>query len=103
MTIQAEYDVIIETPATGSGNSQDFVVDSTSINVCVYPQSALVDDSEFANLTIKDPAGTYVEVHDSAGQVQLHGANPQVTIVAPGVYRLEWSARTAAIGAFIKS
>ena len=96
------YDLIILAVATGAGNSDDFTVSDNPINICLYPEAALLD-AESHNLMIKDPAGTYVEVFDSAGQVQLNGLNPQITIIAPGVYRTEASARTTATGAFIKA
>ena len=96
------YDKIVLAKATGAGNSEDFSVLDTAINICLYPEAALLDAENF-NLMIKDPDDTYVEVFDSAGQVQLNGLNPQITIIGPGTYRLEAAARTTATGAFIKA
>lgn len=98
----ADYDYIVMEKGTGAANSDDFTVDAAAINVCLYPEAALLD-SEYHNLMIKDPDGTYVEVYDSAGQVRLCGLQPQITIIGPGTYRLEAAARTTATGAFIKA
>lgn len=96
------YDNIIMTKGTGAANSDDFEVVDRPINVCIYPEAALLD-AEYHNLMIKDPDGTYVEVFDSAGQVRLCGLQPQITIIGPGTYRLEAAARTTATGAFTKA
>ena len=96
------YDSIIMAKGTGAANSSEFEVSDAAVNVCIYPQTALLD-SEHHNLMLKDPDNTWVKVFDSSGQVQLNGANPQVTVIGSGTYRLEAAARTTATGAFIKA
>lgn len=102
MTVQTAYDEIVLVKGTGAANSSEFIVEDAAVNICLYPSTALLD-TEYHDLKIKDPDGTWVKVYDSAGQVRLGALNPQITIIGSGIYRLEASARTTATGAFIKA
>lgn len=89
---------VILAKATGAGNSSDIVVDKYPLTVIIYPEANFGADT--ADLKIQNPDGTYDDVYDDNGQVILSASRPQAKIVGAGVYRLEFAARTAAIGAY---
>jgi hypothetical protein len=89
---------VILAKATGAGNSIDFTVSAFPMTVRVYPKANLA--TEVGYLKQKNPDGTYDDVYDLSGTVIALGATmPQVYIVGPGTYRVEFAARTSAIGA----
>lgn len=88
----------ILTKATGAGNSDDFTVDQFPLTVVIYPEANFGSDE--GDLKILNPDGTYDDVYDDNGQVVLSASRPQAKVVGAGTYRLEFSARTAAIGAY---
>lgn len=91
---------VLLTKATGSANSNDFSVYGVPVTVRVYPKANLA--SETGLLKQKNPDGTYDDVYDLLGTVIALGASmPQVSILGAGTYRIEFSARTSAIGVTI--
>ena len=83
--------------ATGAGNSSDVTVHKIPITVSIFPKANFGADT--GNLTMKNTDGTYDDVYRDGTQVQLTATNPQYIIYGGGVFRIEFSARTAAIGA----
>lgn len=82
---------------TGAANSSDITVSAFDTTVRVYPKANLA--AEVGYLKQKNPDGTYDDVYDLAGTViALGAAMPQVMIEGAGVYRVEFAARTSAIG-----
>jgi len=88
---------IILAKATGAANSSDFTVSAFDTTVRVYPKANLA--AEVGYLKQKNPDGTYDDVYDINNNVIALGATlPQVNVEGAGVYRVEFAARTAAIG-----
>jgi hypothetical protein len=93
---------IVLAKATGAGNSVDFTVSGLPVNVRAYPKANLA--AEVGYLKQKNPDDTYDDVYDLNGTVIALGATmPQVMIVGAGTYRVEFAARTSAIGVDILS
>jgi len=86
---------------TGAANSNGFLVDSRAVTIGIYPEANL--GAEVAQLQIKNPDGTWDDVYDENGAVQLGAARIQETIWGGGTFRLEFAARTLAIGAYMQS
>jgi len=91
---------IILAKATGAANSSDFTVSAFDTTVSVYPKANLA--SEVGNLKQKNPDGTYDDVYDINNNLIALGATlPSVNVEGAGVYRVEFAARTSAIGVFV--
>ncbi len=91
---------VLLTKATGSANSKDFQIYGVPVTIRVYPKANLA--SETGLLKQKNPDDTYDDVYDLNGTVIALGATmPQVSISGAGEYRVEFSARTSAIGVTI--
>lgn len=84
-------------PGTGAANSADFAVRNVAKVVMIYPEANIGSDTGL--LVRKAPDGTYVDVYDDGTAVSLSATKPQAIIYGSGTYRLEFSGRTAAIGA----
>lgn len=54
--------------------------------------------SDTGDVQIKASDGSWVDVYDSNGQVQLSATRPQVVMTMPGVYRVSVATRTSAWG-----
>lgn len=54
--------------------------------------------ADTGNLQRRATDGTWVDVYSSDALVQLKAAQPQVIIDGPGIYKVVFAARTAAIG-----
>ena len=87
---------VILAKATGSGDSDPFDVITMPITVTIYPKANYGSDT--GNLVIKNEDGTWDDVYKDAVQVKLSSTNPQLTVTGGGTYRIEFSARTSAIG-----
>ena len=88
---------IVLVKATGAGNSDDFTVSDKPLHVLAYPVADMA--SEVGNVVEKTPDGTYQAVYDSGGTLVALGAtNPSHTLTSGRTFRVEWAARTAAIG-----
>jgi hypothetical protein len=92
--------VTILPKATGAANSDGFLVDSRALTVGIYPEANL--GAEVATLQIQNPDGTWDDVYDENGVVQLGATRIQETIWGGGTFRLEFAARTLAIGAYVQ-
>ena len=93
--------VSILAKATGAGNTSDFEVSREPVTVAIYPEANIGTDT--AILHKKNPDGTYDSVYKDGAEVELSASEPAVVIYGGGVYRLEFTGRTAAIGAYIES
>ena len=86
--------------ATGAANSKDFDVIGVPVTVRVYPKANLA--AETGVLVQKNPDGTYDDVYDMSNtQIALGATMPQVSVHGAGTYRVEFAARTSAIGVSI--
>ncbi len=90
---------VILAKATGAGDSIDFDVTTVPITLSIYPKANFA--AETGNLVIKNEDGTYDDVYKDGTQVQLGATKPAITIVGGGTFRIEFAARTSAIGAAI--
>lgn len=88
---------IILAPGTGAANSDDFDVRNVPKVVSVYPEANLA--AETGILKRKNTDGTYSTVQKDGTDVALGDTAQQYVIYGSGTYRLEFAARTAAIGA----
>ncbi len=84
--------------ATGAGNSDDFdVTQGAPATLSAYPSANLGSDT--GALVKKNPDNTYDPVPDTGGvAITLRAAHPFVVVHGMGRYRIEYSARAAAIG-----
>lgn len=87
--------------ATGAANSNSVEVHHRPITVGIYPEANL--GAEVATLQIENPDGTWDDVYDENGVIQLGATRIQETIWGGGTFRLEFAARTLAIGAYMQS
>ena len=93
-------EAVLLAKATGAANSEDFQVIGVPITIRVYPKANLA--AETGLLKQKNPDGTYDDVYDLLGTVIALGASmPQVSVTGAGTFRVEFSARTSAIGVSI--
>ena len=81
---------------TGAGTSNEFEVSGDNPRT-VAAFGTLGSDTGDLELQASD-GSTWMDVYDTNGQVQLSATRPQVTIQGPGIYRVVFSARAAAIG-----
>lgn len=87
--------------ATGAANSDDFAVDRVPITVSIYPEANFA--AETGDLAKKNPDGTYDDQYTKAGdQIRLSATLPSFVVSGGGTFRIEFSARTAAIGVSIQ-
>ena len=94
MSLQVE----ILAKATGAANSSEFEVDARPVTVGMYPEANFA--AETAQLQIKNPDGTWDDVYDDNGLILLGATRPQETVWGGGTFRLEFIARTSAMGAY---
>ncbi len=89
---------IILVKATGIANSDEFVVrKGWPQTIQAYPAANL--GAEVGNLVFKNPDGTYDPVTDELGAaIQFTATALQHIVDGLGTYRVEWAARTLAIG-----
>ena len=87
--------------ATGAGNSDDFNVSDKPLHVKAYPVANMA--AETGLLKQKNPDGTYDVVYDLAGtQAALGATLPSLLVEGAGTYRVEYAARTSAVGVTIE-
>ena len=89
-------ETVVLAKATGAGNSADFIVNRTPVTVSAYPEANFGSDT--GELARKNPDGTYDDVFANGAVVACSATNPQFIVYGAGTYRIEFSARTAAIG-----
>lgn len=89
-------------PATGAGNSAEFVVgEQHEATVYLHATSGLVV-SEFADLQISHDGGsTWADYFKDGSQVRLTNTNNAVTIYGPGRFRVAKDATTNAAGIYL--
>ena len=80
---------------TGAGTSNEFEVGSKPRMVMCF--GTLGSDTGDLEVQASD-GSTWTDVYDTDGQVQLSATRPQIVIQGPGIYRVVYSARAAAIG-----
>jgi len=84
---------------TGAANSDEFTVSvGNPQTVSIYPEANF--GADIGILMKKNADETFDQVFLDGAVVEIGATNPQVLVVGLGVYRLEFAARTAAIGAF---
>jgi hypothetical protein len=89
--------IVILAKATGAGNSADFIVrPGVPVSIAAYPEANLGADT--GALVLKNPDGTYDAVYLDGSAVELSATRPQMIVDMLGTFRIEFSARTAAIG-----
>ena len=87
---------VILAKATGAGNSNEFTVINTPVVIAAYPEANYGSDT--GELALKNPDGTYDDVFANGAVVALSATNPAFIVYGAGTYRIEFSARAAAIG-----
>jgi len=91
---------VVLAKGTGAANSADFNVGDKPLHVLAYPVANMA--SEVGNLVEKNPDGTYQAVYNSGGTLVALGATwPSYTLTSGRTFRVEWAARTSAIGVVI--
>ena len=101
----ATNDTVIRAPVNTAGQTSQFIVDDKPVTVYLYPAASLTA-TEYADLQRDTAAGTFQDVYDhsfkgSGGQVRLDTTVTDITIEAPGTYRLDFDNPTNAVGAAI--
>ena len=92
---------IVLAKATGAANSSDFDVSNVPLTVHAYPVANMA--AETGLVKKKNPDGTYDAVYDMGGtQAALGATLPQIMLDGAGTYRVEYAARTAAVGVTIE-
>lgn len=91
-------DIVILAKATGAGNSDDVdVYPGAPATLSIFPEANF--GSDVGALMKKNPDGTYDQVYDDAlAAIELKATKPHIIVDASGTFRIEFSARTAAIG-----
>ena len=102
----ATNDTIIRAPVNTAGQTATFHVDKYPIRVSLYPVADLTT-SEFADLQIEDPAGTFGDVWDAtfngaSSQVRLSDVLTDIVVRNTGTYRINVANPTNAIGVYIR-
>jgi len=84
--------------ATGAGNSDDVFVDKIPVTLSIYPEANYGTDK--GDLKMKNADNTYDKQYLLDGtQIQLSSTLPSCIVTGGGIFRIEFSARNAAIGA----
>ena len=87
--------------ATGAGNSDEFTVSDKPLTVKAYPVANMA--AETGKLVEKNPDGTYDAVYTVDGtEVALGATLPSFIVDGGGPFRVEYAARTAAVGVTIQ-
>ena len=102
----AAQDTIIRAPSADAGVSATFYVDKYPIRVSLYPVASLTV-SEWADLQIEDPAGTFGNVFDptfsgASAQVRMSTVCTDILVKNSGTYRINFANPTNAVGAYIR-
>jgi hypothetical protein len=85
---------VLASGTTDSVQSDDFAVGVTPVMVFAFGTLG----SDTGDLQVRQSDGTYSDVYDTDGQVQLSATRPQVLINAPGTYRVDVTTRTGSWG-----
>jgi hypothetical protein len=91
-------EIIILAKAVGAGNTADFKPSPNApVTISVYPEANLGTDVGY--LVKKNPDGTYDSTyHDNGAVISISALRPHIIVSASGTFRVEFAARTAAIG-----
>jgi len=88
---------VILAKATGADNSSDIKMGKRPVTVSIYPEANFA--AETGDLAKKNEDGTYDDQYLTDGtQIRLSATLPSFTITGGGIYRIEFAARTSAIG-----
>jgi len=98
-------DTVIRAPVDTAGQSDTFKVVDKALTIYLYPVASLTA-TEYADLQRQAADDSWADVEDSsfsgaAGQVRLDTTVTEITIRAPGTYRLDFDNPTSAVGAAI--
>ncbi|MBT8439841.1 MAG: hypothetical protein KJO91_08950 [Gammaproteobacteria bacterium] len=92
---------VVLAKATGAGNSAEFTVSNVPLHVKAYPVANMA--AETGVLKEKNPDGTFDAVYLTDGTAIALGATlPSVLLNGGGPYRVEYAARTSAVGVTIQ-
>ena len=102
----ATNDTIIRAPVDTAGVTDTFYVKDYPVRVSMYPVADLTV-SEFADLQIEDPAGTFGDVWDAtfngaSSQVRLSDVLTDIVVRNTGTYRINVANPTKAVGVYIR-
>ena len=92
-------DTVILTPTATATQSSSFDVDARRMTVYAYSgNGSALAAGEHGTLQRQNPAGTWQDVYDSNGIVQLNGTLPGVDIVGGGRYRIDKAISVQPVG-----
>ncbi len=101
MSLNSSILIPILAKATGVADSDDFnVLAGQPVTISIYPEANFA--AEVGKLVKKNLDGTYDQVYTfetTPRAIELGATRAHATISGMGTYRLEFAARTAAIGA----
>lgn len=91
----SSYELIVDAAATGTGAGKSFVVSHVPVTISLM--GASLGDVE-ADLEREDGAGNWQDMYKDAEKITLSATRTAEAIWAPGVYRLNYTARTNSVG-----